>query len=71
MHAAWPQCVLFAATKFELTLDPALGFSPYVDQALKIAARLQSQSTLSSDLSRSLSLKSEVPVQVPHKRAAC
>jgi hypothetical protein len=70
MHAAWPQCLLLAATKFQLTLDPALGISPYVDQALKISARLQSQSTLSSDLSRSFSLKSKVSFQVPHKRAA-
>jgi hypothetical protein len=70
MHAAWPQCLLLAATEFQLTLTPTLGFSPYVDQALKIAARLQSQSTLSSDLSRSFSLKSTVSFQVPHKRAA-
>jgi hypothetical protein len=70
MHAAWPQCLLLAATEFQLTLDPALGFSPYADHALKIAARLQSQSTLSSDLSRSFSLKSKVSFQVPHKRAA-
>jgi hypothetical protein len=70
MHAAWPQCLLLAATEFQLTLDPVLGFSPYVDQALKIAARLQSQSTLSSDLSWSFSLKSKVSFQVLHKRAA-
>jgi hypothetical protein len=27
MHAAWPQCLLLAATDFQLTLDPVLGFS--------------------------------------------
>jgi hypothetical protein len=46
MQAAWPQCLLLAATEFQLTLDPTLRFSAYVDQALKISARLQSQSAL-------------------------
>jgi hypothetical protein len=46
MHAAWPQCLLLAAAEFHLTLDPHLPFSAYVDYAIKIAARLQSQSTL-------------------------
>jgi hypothetical protein len=43
MHGAWPQCLMLAATEFQLTLNPSLPFNAYVDQALKIAARLQSQ----------------------------
>jgi hypothetical protein len=80
MQAALPQCLLLAATEFQLTLDPTLRFSAYVDQALKIAARLQSQSALrptptvfshpigSSNPTGFTQAKAR-SVHVPHKRA--
>jgi hypothetical protein len=79
MQAGWPQCFLLASTEFQLTLDPTLRFSAYVDQALKIAAHLQSQSTLrphptgmshptGNSNPHGLAVAKSSSVQVPRKR---
>jgi hypothetical protein len=49
MNAAWPSCLMHAATEFQLVLNPQSSFQDYVNDALLLnARRLQSQFSLSS-----------------------